>query len=426
MQYKKTKWYIVGWHMKYIFYFDETFHDRKIVLSGNGSINTLRDDDIDDYVGIFWGCERKYLNEYISQLTEFERKYRKIYGLAEGKELKSEIIGKKNYQYGLTSFNKNAFNFYSDLFSLLSKWDFILQINIISKIELLVRNALSLVLFPNCVNKDAFIYSLTKLIVVHKPLQLIKAMETAANGGPKELFRLSLLETLDSILSASDGVTRKEKAIIAFQGMKKTIESIDFQADFKPKTDFEYFPNFEGLSCLLGEIGIKPKEIKITIDAEENTYKAAQNYNFGKIKQGKSESSIQLRLSDYLCGFIGRMLYALKHDEAAQEKELVDINSIDIIDIKQKRLLSPQWFDMKKSSFEMYKLLYETLIVQHEHYWTALTTTYNDDTISFYSLLRYIASYQTFEEFISTSAAMHTEYYNSRAVEELADYYKRI
>lgn len=78
--------------MKYVLYFDETFHDRKIVFSGNGSINTLRDEDIDDYVGVFWGCERVYINEYIQQLTQFEHKYRKTIDLSEGKELKSEII----------------------------------------------------------------------------------------------------------------------------------------------------------------------------------------------------------------------------------------------------------------------------------------------------------------------------------------------
>lgn len=353
--------------MKYVFYFDETFHDRKIVFSGNGSINTLRDDDIDDYLGVFWGCDRKHLNEYVFQLNEFENKYRRIFSLVEGKELKSEIIGKKNYQYGLRSFNKNAFNFYFDLFTLLSEWDFILQINIISKIELLIRKSLSYVVFPDFANKNSFIYSLTKLVVVHKPLQLIKAMEKVANGGSLEVLRSTLLETLDSIISASSGVARKEKSTMAFQEMKTIVESIDFQIVFNPKTDFEYFPNYEGLSNLLRELGIHAKDIKITIDAEENTFKAAQNYNFGRIKQGKSESSIQLRLSDYLCGFIGRMLYGLKHDRAAQERELTDIYNIDIVDIRQKRLLSPQWFDMEKSSFEMYKLLYKTLIVQHEH-----------------------------------------------------------
>lgn len=54
--------------MKYIFYFDESFHDRKIVISEQGTINTLRDDAIDDYVGAFGGCKREYLNEYVRSL----------------------------------------------------------------------------------------------------------------------------------------------------------------------------------------------------------------------------------------------------------------------------------------------------------------------------------------------------------------------
>ncbi|MDD6188870.1 MAG: hypothetical protein PUB32_04745 [Clostridiales bacterium] len=187
--------------MKYVFYFDEAFHDRKIVISERGSINTLREEAIDDYVGVFWGCKRECLNGYVQQLTDFEMKYRKSFGLAEDKELKSEIIGKKNYQYGLRSFNKNAQSFYTDLFEMLSRWNIILQI----------------------------------------------------------------------------------------------------------------------------------------------------------------------RLSDLLSGFVGRMIYALKHDETAQEKVLKDYREIDLEDIKKKRLLNPKWFELKESHFKMYKLIYEVLIVQHEH-----------------------------------------------------------
>lgn len=102
--------------MRYFFYFDEAFHDRKIVISDQGTINTLRNDTIDDYVGVFWGYGRKHINEYVPQLTNFECRYRKVFGLKEAQELKSEIIGKKNYQYGLRSFNKNAQAFYTDLF----------------------------------------------------------------------------------------------------------------------------------------------------------------------------------------------------------------------------------------------------------------------------------------------------------------------
>ena len=409
--------------MKYVFYFDEAFHDRKIVISEQGRINTLRKDAIDDYVGVFWGCKREFFNEYVQQLTTFEKKYRKIFDLAEDKELKSGIIGKKNYQYGLHSFNKNAQGFYTDLFKMLSKWEIILQINIISKIELLIRESLRSVTFPLFANKNAFIYSLTKLIVVHRPQQLVEAMEEVANGGLGKQFRDKLLDTLNAYVDASHGVARKERSTEAFREMIFIIESMDFNARFDTKTDFQYYLNFEGISNLLRELEINVKDVKVTIDNEERTFVAAQKYEFGKLKQGKSDFSIQLRLSDLLSGFVGRMIYALKHDESAREKELKDYSEIDHEDIKKKRLLDPKWFELNESQFEMYKLIYEVLILQHEYYWTTLTSVYNDDTICFYSLLRYIASYPTYEQFVAISISLHSEYYNSCAVGELEEHY---
>lgn len=412
--------------MEYVFYFDESFHDRKIVISGQGTINTMRDEDIDDYVGVFWGCKREHLDEYVQQLTEFEKKYRKVFGLAEGKEVKSEIIGKKNYLYGLHSFNKNAQAFYTELFTLLSRWEFILQINVVSKVELLIREALHSVVFPPFANRNAFIYSLAKFIVVHGPQQLIKAMETVANGGSAKQFRDTLLNTLTAFVDASYGVTRKKRSTEALQEMIFIVQRMNFNVQFGAKTDFQYHLNFEGISNLLKELRINSKDVKITIDNEERTFLASQEYKFGKVKQGRSDSSIQLRLSDFLSGFIGRMIYALEHDEAVKERELKDYREIDLEDIKKKRLLAPQWFQLKKHDFEMYLLIYKVLIVQHEHYWTTLTSAYSDDTICFYSLLRYIASYKTYEKFIVTPANMHSEYYNSNVLNELDSYYLRL
>ena len=409
--------------MKYVFYFDEAFHDRKIVIASNGTINTLRDDTIDDYIGVFWGCERARLSEYMGQLTKFEEKYKKVFTLEDGQELKSEIIGKKNYQYGIRTFNKNAIALYSELFELLSNWNYVLQINVISKVELLIRCALQSVTFPIWANKNAFIYSLTKLIIVHKPRQLLEAIKAVANGGEGVLFRDTLLETLKALTEASKDVPRKKHSVSAFQEMRYIIESITFAADFNPKTDFIYKINFDGLCNLLNELHIKEKDIKITIDKEENTFKAAENYKFGKVKQGQSNASIQLRLSDLLGGFIGRMIYAMKHDEATKEKDLTDYRDIDLEDIKKKRLLSPKWFELKEDHYNMYKLIYNAMIVQHEHYWT---TSYNDDTICFYSLIRHVASYPSYEQFSVVSPELHAEYFNSRAVAELSDYYAKL
>ena len=308
--------------MSYSFYFDETFHDRKIILSGNGTINTTRKDGLDDYVGVFWGCELSREDEYVRQLADFEGKYRELYDLPDRKELKAETIGRKNYRYGIQSFTKNALAFYNDLFQMLSNWDYVLHISIISKIELLIRRALRGVIFPPFANEDAFIYSLAKLIVVHRPKQLIGAITSAANGGSSNEFRSALLETLDAIIIASDGVLRKKRTIEAFEQMRFIILNMVFRADFNEKTPFEYSIIYYGLGKLLTELEIRAEDVTITIDEDEGTYNASKAYPFDSVQKGQSDALIQLRLSDWLCGFIGRMLYALKNDANSQEKLL--------------------------------------------------------------------------------------------------------
>lgn len=411
--------------MNYSFYYDETFHDRKIVLTENGTINTTRKDGLDDYVGVFWGCEQSREAEYVRQLTDFEEKHRKIYDLPDGKELKSETIGRKNYRYGVQSFSKNALAFYNDLFQMLSNWNYVIHISIISKIELLIRRALRGVIFPPFANGDAFIYSLAKLIVVHRPKQLIGAITSAANGGSSKEFRSVLIETLDAMIKASAGVPRKGRTIEAFEQMRFIILNMAFKADFNEKTPFEYSIIYYGLEKLLMELGIRAEGVTITIDEDEGTYNASKAYNCGLVQQGRSDALIQLRLSDWLCGFIGRMLYALKNDENTQEKSLEDISNIDLEDIKIKRLLSSEWFDLREQHFDMYLLLYNALIVQHEHYWTTLASVYSDDVICFYSLLRYFGSYNSFESFKAVSPELHAEYYNSHAIGELERFYQK-
>ena len=159
---------------------------------------------------------------------------------------------------------------------------------------------------------------------------------------------------------------------------------------------------------------------------EANTFKAAQEYKFGRVKQRKSDCSIQLRLADLLSGFIGRMIYAMTHDESTREIALEDYSTIDIEDIKKKRLLNPKWFELTERHFDLYKLIYQVLIEQHSHYWTTLTLAYNDDALCFYALLRHVADYPTYQDFIAVPAELHSEYYNSRAVDELAEYYQSL
>ena len=105
--------------MEYDFYFDESFHDRKIKLTSSGELNTLSDNALDSYIGVFWGCLHNDLNDAVTLLTAFEEKQKAKFGLSEGQELKSTTIAKKNFKYGVATFNSNTLDFYRDLFQCL-------------------------------------------------------------------------------------------------------------------------------------------------------------------------------------------------------------------------------------------------------------------------------------------------------------------
>ena len=64
--------------MNYVFYFDETFHEEKITIKPNGTINALLEDKNNCYVGVFWDCKQEKLPEVIEPLIDLEKKYKKL------------------------------------------------------------------------------------------------------------------------------------------------------------------------------------------------------------------------------------------------------------------------------------------------------------------------------------------------------------
>lgn len=412
--------------MDYVFYFDETYHDRKIAFTSNGNINTLQEDKSDSYIGVFWGCKQSQLKKNISKLEEFDAKYKNIFGLSDSKELKSTTIHSKNFRFGISSFNANTMLFYTDLFQMLCEMNVIIQIDVTSKIELLIRTIFSQLHLPYYVKENSFYYTLTKFIVLRHPKQLIQALASVSNGSNAQVVKDALLDTLEKVIQSSVGIPRKEKEIEAFRQIRMIVYDMNFDFSIKPKTNFIYFQNFDGLCRLLEEIDIDISRIKLIIDKEENTYQSAINFRFGKVKQADSRNSVQLRLSDFLCGFIGRMIYALTHDPSSQERDLLDYDDIDIEDLKYKRLLSKNWFDLSEEQYNLYLLIYQVLIIQQEHYWSSMTMSYSDDVSCFYSLLRYIAGYKSYSEFRKIDNQMHTEYYNSCCLDELERYYQEM
>lgn len=409
--------------MHYNFYFDESYHDRAITLSSEGTLNVLDESKNDSYIGVFWGCKNTDSSKNLKILSQFEKRQRINFGLPKEKELKSTIISKKQFTNGVKSFNNNTLEFYADLFKTLHKLNPIIQIEAISKVEFYLRRIFIRTQLPPQVNDNAFFYSLTKFFVVYHNSQLLQKLYSVNDALSAKEFIQLLLKQINDLLVVIKDIPRKSREELAYQEIQIILSSIDVRLDEAKRFDFDYSPNFYGLRNLLDEINIPLQKVSLSIDQEENTYQTAKEYSFKSIKQQKSHNSVYIRLSDWISGFIGRMMVALSNDCGMQEDKLEIFEDIRRNDLSTKRILSSKWFNIDKKRFDLYLLIYKTLIVDQEHYWTTMTMSYCDQVVMFYALIRYFAGYRTYEEYCKVDSQMHSEYYNTSCCADLQKYY---
>lgn len=412
--------------MHYCFFFDETFHDRKITVKPSGVINTFTEDKNDNYLGVFWGFENTRRSGVMKKVCALEKKAATIFGMS--KEFKSTNIARKNFHYGIRSFNPDVMVYYHDFFMILKEISPIIHVNAVSKIEYLVRRIfdMSKISKMPMVQPNAFYYSLSKFILYYHSPQLTQKLYEASMTGDGKLFIDELINHLEIAIIATKGIIRKEAEYNALHELLLIVSSYDCSDAIETQYDFVYSQNFEGLCRLLDEKKIPVNKVNLTIDKEEKTFLTATSYPFGSVKQTDSNNSALIRVADHLCGFIGRMMYALMNDELVKEDAVTNIEKLSENDLERKRLQSPRWFDLQKKHFDLYKLVYHVLIIQQEAYWATMTMSLCDQVSVFYTLLRYISSYKTYEEFMKHTPEEHTEFFNGACCQELADFYRTL
>ena len=412
--------------MEYVFYFDESFHDKKVTVNSDGKLNILADDKLDSYVGFFWGCRIEDLVENEKMIFEFEKKQRERFRLEKDKELKSTTISKSSFEYGIASFSRDAFRFYKDLFSMIDEIDPIIQVEIISKMEFFVRTIVAKAKFQvKDFDESVFIYTLTKFLITYGTDDVFKAMVNIHDRVTSKKLTYKLLHSLDKVLKNTSRIKRKEREYPALLQLRSVIMGMTIKTSSESRIDFSYTPNFVGLSKLLNELNIDPKDIGLIIDNEDKTYQEAKKYPFNEVKITDSKNCIEVRLSDFISGFIGRMLYALEYDPRTCEDSVTDINALNENDLETKRLLSPDWFRLTKEQFYLYRLICKTLIEKQKHFWSYMTTCYADQICSFITLISYFDQYSSYEEYLKTEPEMHAEHHSAMNCDMLEDYFRK-
>lgn len=405
----------------YTFYFDESMHDKALGLLEDGSFNFLKDASYDAYVGVFWGVRTKKLLNLTSDIASFESKQKFRLGLTNEQELKTTTFKKKNFHYGLRSFNHDIYCFYDELFDLVHSLNPVIQITIISKMELYIRQVFSnYCVDMSLVIPELFYYSLTKFMLIYGTEQLRKKLLSVNSKDEMNHFVESMISELKTIIDKTQGVDRKRREREAFKQLVFILENSNNAIGVpRQQYPFEYRCSFDGLCHLLEEKRINISTTDVIIDKEKNTYKASTLYDFENTKQLESHHSVELRLSDWIAGFVSRMIVAINTDDSFNE-HIESLSELDEKDIVSKHLLSSKWFEIDEVTFGLYRKAFRLFILDRsEEYWATMTAAYFDSTVLFYSLLRYFGSFDDYQTYKNVPVEMHSEYFNACACDEL-------
>ena len=413
----------------YKFYFDESYHDRKIVIKEKG-INTFSKNLSDSYVGFFWGAKEDVVDEIIAEYLQIEEKHKKILGI-EG-EFKATSFSLKNYRSGIRTFNKECFNFYSDFFNLMNRNYIVIQYDIISKIEFLIVKIFDLNLQRNRkviesfkISVQLFIYSLSKFMKVYYNDELIKALYEVENLETAKEFKELLIEQLSTICQTIKGIERKEREYVAFNQLIAIISLLEIDISIEKQFKFSYIPNFEGFTALLRERNIKSKFVDLYIDEEKSTFNVAKNYRLYKVTSLNSKENIGIRIADILSNFVGRFIYAIRNDKNMLEDPVTRLEDLNKNDLSTKRLLSDDWFDVSEEQFKIYYKAAKVFAINHQYYWTLLTGHYYDDAIMFIELMKFFYYTRNYKSFSKHPLKLRKEYFNSQTIRILEHNYTK-
>lgn len=365
--------------MRYVFYFDESFHTRHIT---EASLN--ENDYFNSYVSTGVAIKSKEKTKIFKKYKDLEDKYKKFYCVD---ELKSEIISKKHYKYGLKTFNEKEIELYSNIFNFLLNNDIPYYIYSCDKLEYLLLqcdyNA------PFYLNEIACIYSITKLVNVYRPKKVI---EDILNGN--ESFLNNLKDFLKKQLSINGNIKLKEKENDAIRNMLLYLNNINSS---KINYEFDYRLTYYGLKKLIKELNIQDVSIIIDKEGIGKNCMCARREGFENVRQIDSKYSPGIRISDMFCGFIARMMRAIYDDTKNDPKVVYD----------SKHLLREEWFDIAEKQFNLYKLIAEYLKKYIKIYYGSYIGLYFDLFDEFIGLIYYFDDFKDYEEYSKKNIKEH-------------------
>lgn len=395
---------------KFDLFYDESSHDRVITESktDRGELNIENNGQSDNFITTAVGFKFYKTPKYFEKFEKFESYTKNLLGLDRSSEFKGTTIGKRNFKYGLASFNKNTVKIYSDFFDIFDD-NVILQVSILNKFEHVIEHVLNDMQLPPFINPKLFIYSFSKILNHYKNKRLVSVLFNS-NSTSKDIIN-EIESLLKGILSVSKNSDRKVSETKIIYEILYILENSRSDLYTKTKYEWDYSKALFGINLLLEEQLIYSESVALFIDQEENTFLAANKFAFNSVIQVDSKDCKGVRIADILCSFISRLLKSIE-DEYREDwdKEQTKLN------INELRILSEEWFKINKQQFNLYKKVGNIFGSKKRKniYYTVFTSVYSGDATVVFSLIYYIGKeYQTFADYQSISIEKHRKLFNT-------------
>lgn len=355
--------------------------------------------DESDYILI----EQKYqeiVKEYLSNRPQLRESLAK-----NGKELKGWNLLKSNFEYGIASMKKNEVKFYMDLLDLLLEYNVENLLFLVSKMSIITSSRLiNFLYFLDSKTKfSAFIvkYVVTKYAEVEASEEVIKALldKSMSTKNILELIR----NDMNTISRENLGNARMSGQIDAYNlvieaidlvlncGTELTEPNLPLSFDWtKVKWAFDLwmteqrYAGTEHQWRLFLDEGI-PQDIFTCLDF----YQVDGDCN--------SRDYIGLQITDMIVVLIGKLVSQLNL------KTKYDFERPD-----QRVLLCDDYYNFSEEKFNFIKKLQRFILDRNGRY-HFINDAYFDDSVLLETYIRYVSSYDTFENYNKVEVKRHSE-----------------
>lgn len=378
----------------YAFYYDESQHSRLLNLK-----TITADEFYDGFVVAIVGWDVQREQDLAAKYSEFEKKYLS----PNAKELKSTVLKKSHFKYGFKSLSSNDARLISDFLDLFDE-DICVYCAFSSKAEWLIDRLFSQYQNNPWFNADSLKYSLAKLLVQYRPIEVVESLYRS----PDDLLTALRDFLRKRIELDKTDLELKHTEIDKCQLLLNVIDCAEPIENY----EWEYHFALSGFALYLSEHN-EVDSYSLVIDREEKTRVAAEQLGFSGVRQADSTERFGIRMSDMLVGIVAKLMKAIRDEQTYQSQE----------DELKKKLFDREWFKLNDERLALYKKLRRVLIQYDQCWYKFYASGYSDDLVVLLSLLNYLNSFENASQLREVGENI-AEYFNTSCCVSLLEHFR--